>query len=175
MPGDISKRTKCLIDKPYPEPKIICKNAYYANILLQDYAGAVSELTAITLYSYQHIVGEGKYKDYAELIGGISIVEMKHLELLGETIKLLGIKPAFIDSACYNGKLWTASYVNYTTDIKEMILSDIRAEADAIKNYQEHIELIEDKYIDKLLARIIEDEKLHLRLFEKIYGKYAKC
>lgn len=173
MPGDISKHTKYIVNLPYPEPRIERQDVQYANILLQDYAGAVSEFTAINLYSYQHFVSEGEYEDYAEVIGKVSMAEMKHLELLGETIKMLGIKPIYIDSACPQGKLWTPCYVNFTVYIKEMLLEDIKAEMKAIDNYKYHITIIKDKYITELLKRIILDEELHLKLFRELYEKYT--
>lgn len=172
MPGDISKHTKYMDSKPYPEPKVECENVFYANLLLQDYAGMVSEFTAVSLYSFQHIVSDKEYKDYAELIGGISMVEMKHLELLGETIKLLGRKPAFISCSCNEWEYWKASNVDYADNILDMLRADIRAESEAIENYNKHLEMIGDKYIRKLLDRIIIDEKLHLKLFENMYNKY---
>lgn len=82
MHSDISKHNKYSINIPYPEPMIEMQNTEYANILLKDYAGAVSEFTAISLYVYQHFVSKDQYKDYSELIGGVSVIEMKHLELL---------------------------------------------------------------------------------------------
>lgn len=173
MSGYMSKYTKYTVNLPYPEPMIEMQNIQYANILLKDYAGAVSEFTAISLYVYQHFVSEGQYKDYEELIGGISIVEMKHLELLGKTIRLEGIKPMYMDNACPLGKIWNSKYVNYTTFIREMLMEDIRSEQNAIKNYRYHITLIQDRYIRKLLERIILDEELHVKLFTQEYKKYS--
>lgn len=173
MPGDISNHTKYSVNLPYPEPIIEMQNTQYANILLKDYAGAVSEFTAVSLYVYQHFVSEGRYKDYAELIGGIAVVEMKHLELLGEHIKLEGIKPMFIDNVCPPGRLWSAMYVNYSIFIREMLMEDIQSEKKAIENYRYHITLIQDKYIKKLLERIILDEELHIKLFTQEYKKYS--
>lgn len=173
MPGDISKHTKYMVDLPYPEPMIEVQNIQYANILFKDYAGAVSEFTAVNLYSYQHFVSEGQYMDYAELIGGIARVEMKHLELLGETIKLEGIKPMYINNGCPLGKPWNPMYVNYITYIREMLMEDIQSEQKAIENYRNHITLIHDKYIRKLLERIIIDEELHIKLFTQELEKYS--
>lgn len=174
MPEGLTRYDKFSKGSRYPEPKVECKNINYANILLQDFAGAVSELTAINLYVFQHISSEDRFRDYSELIKGISIVEMKHLELLGETIKLLGAKPVYANSLCPCGQFWTGVYVNYTDNILDMILEDINSEKQAIINYEKHICLIKDKYIKKLLERIIEDEKLHLKLFKEIYIKYRK-
>lgn len=173
MHNEISRYTKYAVNLPYPKPMVESQNIDYANLLLKDYAGAVSEFTAINLYVYQHFVSDGEYTDYAELIGGISITEMKHLELLGKTIKLEGVKPMFFDNACPHGRLWTPMYVNYTTYISAMLKADIQSEQKAIENYRYHITLIHDKHIVELLERIILDEELHLKLFTEEYEKYS--
>lgn len=165
---------KCKVKLSYPKPKVECQNIEYGNILLQDYAGAVSELTAINLYVYQHIISEKRFKDYSELIMAISIVEMKHLELLGETIKLLGVKPVFTSSFAPNGQLWTADYVNFSDYLLEMLIADMESEKKAIENYEDHACLIKDEHVRKLLYRIILDEKLHLKLFHEMYEKYKR-
>lgn len=167
-----SDHLKYAVNLPYPKPMVEMPNTEYANILLKDYAGVVSEFTAVSLYSYQHFISDGQYQDYAELINGIAMVEMKHLELLGETIKHLGIKPIFIDNAYPPGKPWNASYVNYSIPIKEMILEDMQSEQKAIETYKYHITLIQDGHVKKLLERIILDEELHLKLFTQEYEKY---
>lgn len=172
MPEGISKHTKYAVDLPYPQPMIEMPNIHYANILLKDYAGAVSEFTAISLYIYQHFVSEGQYNRYAELIGGISVVEMKHLELLAETIKLEGIKPMYMDNACPPGRPWSPIYVNYYANIQKMLLEDIKSEQKAIENYRYHLTLIQDEHIRELIERIILDEELHLKLFAQEYEKY---
>lgn len=172
MPGDISEHTKYIVDLPYPEPMIEKKDVYYANILFDDYSGVISEMTAINLYIYQHIIGEEAYDKYAEIVGGIAMAEMKHLELLGETIKLLGLKPVFKGSCAVYNRPWNAQYVNYSSNIRDMIEEDIKSEKKAIENYKYHIYLIQDKYIRNLLERIILDERLHLKLFKELYEIY---
>lgn len=174
MSEESSRHSRCAVNKSYPDPKVECKNLNYANILLQDYAGAVSELTAITLYSYQHFSSAHIYKDYAELIEAIAVVEMRHMELLGKTIRKLGVKPAFIDSVYTNGRPWNATYVNYNDNIIAMLEEDIKSESKAIENYENHLCIIEDRYIKKLLERIILDEKHHLRCFGELYKKYKR-
>ncbi len=44
----------------------------------------VSELTTISQYFYHHLVLRGVNNVVAEILKGIAIVEIKHLELLGE-------------------------------------------------------------------------------------------
>ncbi|NLC53912.1 MAG: peptidoglycan-binding protein, partial [Firmicutes bacterium] len=77
---------------PYPEPRVVAPNAFYAQLLLEDYAGMVSELTAVHQYLYNHYYFE---KELSGMVKSIAIVEMKHLELLAETILLLGEAPEY--------------------------------------------------------------------------------
>lgn len=165
---------KCRIDKPYPTIKVERPNYYYAQLLKEDYCGAISELSAVLLYSYQHIVSDASLKEYAELIHCISIVEMYHLELLGETIQQLGGSAEFAnDNLKTDTKIpWTSSYINDATDLKTMLELDIESERQAIENYEHHITMINDHYIQNLLLHIIEDEKLHLQLFYEFYNRY---
>lgn len=60
---------------------------------------------------------------------------------------------------------WNSSTVNYTTDLKDILLIDIDREQSAIKKYREHIRTIEDENIKQILTRIIEDEMVHLDIF----------
>jgi bacterioferritin len=153
-------------DKPYPKPRVEKKNLEYAKILLQDYSGNISENTASHLYIYQHFIS--KNSSFKEIIKKISIVEMTHLELLAETIKLLGMNPEFKTINSINDTLipWTSDNINYETNFKKMLDIDIASETAAIKSYKLHIKEIDDKYIKELLNRIIEDEVIHLKIFE---------
>ncbi|HIU40225.1 MAG TPA: manganese catalase family protein [Candidatus Aphodocola excrementigallinarum] len=167
---------KVKIDLPYPEVKVEEKNTYYADLLSQDYAGVVSESTAVMQYSYQHFDKSKENKEFAEIIAEIAEVEMKHLELLGETIKLLGKEPVYKTCESERGDcvFWSAKNVNYKTDLKDMLKSDINSEKGAIKNYENHKRLIKDKYIKNMLDRIILDEKRHLEIFNNIYDGLFK-
>ena len=115
---------ECRVNKPYPEVRVESKNIEYAKLLLDDYASNVGEDTAIHQYIYQKF---DKFKAdpvFSRTLSQIAMVEMKHLELLGETIKLLGVNPEFrfIDKNTDNLVYWNSSYVDYTTDIVKVIL-----------------------------------------------------
>ena len=69
---------------------------------------------------------------------------------------------------------WNSSSVNYTNDLSEMILSDIKKEEGAIRRYKYHRSIIQDHYIKSLLTRIIEDEEIHLTIFYSFYKQYCK-
>ena len=65
-------------DKPYPPIEVEGTNLEYAKILLEDYAGAGGEDTAIHRYFYQSLVTD----EISKMLEGISRVEMHHLEIL---------------------------------------------------------------------------------------------
>lgn len=155
-------------NKPYPEVKVERSNLDYAKLLLEDYAGEVSEDTAVHLYLYQHLVSDDIWAYYAKVIENISIVEMHHLEILGKLIKLLGLDPAYVSFKDQRLVAWTSKYVNYTTNLNEMLDVDIASETKAIQKYKEHVQMIDDKYIKQILMRIIEDEKIHLNIFNNL-------
>jgi bacterioferritin len=162
----------CALPDPYPEPMAVRQNRYYATILLEDYAGAVSEMTAINQYFYHHLTFEN-YPDLAELEECISIIEMHHLELLGETILLLGVPPEYRTLTNNRATYWNASYVYYGNNVCDRLAADIAAEKVAIQTYRQHQYLIDDLYIRQLLERIIRDEEHHLMLFSQAAAKYC--
>lgn len=161
---------KVKLDIPYPEVMVEQKNHYYADLLSQDYAGGVSETTAALAYSYQHFNTFKSNEGYSEIIKEISIVEMKHLEILGETIKLLGKEPVYKTCEALRGDciMWSSSNIVYDNDIKDMLKTNIKSEKMAIRNYEHHKSLIDDKYIKEMLSRIILDEKRHVEIFETL-------
>lgn len=167
---------KVKLDIPYPEVMVEEKNSYYADLLSQDYAGMVSESTAAFLYSYQHFNTFKSNEEFSKIIEEIAIVEMKHLEMLGKTIKLLGNDPVYKTCEASRGDcmMWSASNIDYSTDLKDMLKTDIKAEETAIKTYEHHKRLINDKYIKRMLDRIIMDEKRHLEIFNSIYNGLFK-
>lgn len=162
----------CALPYPYPEPRVVRQNQYYATLLLEDYVGTVSEMTAINQYFYHYLTFEN-YNDLAELEECISIIEMHHLELLGETIQLLGVPPEYRTLTNNRPTYWNASYVYYGTNICDRLASDIAAEKAAIQQYRYHQYLIDDPYIKELLERIIRDEEHHLKLFSEAAAKYC--
>lgn len=157
---------KFCLEKPYPPIEVERENVEYAKILLEDYAGSGGEDTAIHEYFYQSIVEE----NVKEILLGIARVEMHHLNMLGELIWKLGYTPSFytVDSNIECVIPWTSKYVDYSCDLKSILLMDIEREKNTIKRYQKHIEEIDDKYIKRILERIIEDEKIHIECLKTI-------
>ena len=163
----------CQVNKPYPKVEVEGKNVEYAKLLLDDYAGIVSEETAVNQYIYQHFDKFNTDEVFSKTLSKIAMVEMKHLELLGKTIKLLGVDPKFkVPDKSYNClTYWSSSFVCYNTSIVDMLKNDIRLEEKTIEIYKNHISLINDQFIKRLLYRIIEDEEKHIECFNMLLDR----
>jgi len=147
---------------PYPEVSG-APNPETVAMLKEDYAGRDSELTAITQYVFQ----SGRTTDndsYANAVLQIGIVEMMHLDMLADAIVALGGSPTFDNGKEY----WAANNVNYASDLKGMIEANIQGEGAAIKSYENHAAKTTNPSVKALLARIIIDEKLHLKFFQEL-------
>lgn len=154
-----------IVDKPYPKIEGISKNPHYARLLLNPFAGMVSELTAINTYIYQHLIIDKKDECIAKTIEKISMAEMHHLELLGETIVALGGTPMYANRM---GQAWSGQFVNYTKNLSRILIDNINAERQAIMDYEKLIMIIPVTQVQNLLMRIIEDEKSHIEAFENM-------
>lgn len=170
---------------PFPPIKVSAPNKYYAEILMEDYAGVVSEFTAISQYSYHHFVSFAN-EAVAEMLENIAIVEMRHLEILAELIIKLGGVPAFrsgdivrkasspfFPGARYHPRWWNGSFVEYGRSLRSRLRLDLKSELAAIEAYQNHIKMIDDDFVNAVLERIILDEQVHVDLFKAAIEKYC--
>lgn len=167
------KRADYSDPSPYPEIKVQGPNRHYAELLMDDYAGVVSEFTAINQYLYQYFYFKDVDKKLGELLENVSITEMLHMEMLAEVIKKLGGNPVIRGSYSTSGKFWTGNHVYYGTSLCEQLKADIIAEYKAIEEYQKHIRAIPDPYVQAILQRIILDEKVHILLFNQALAKFC--
>lgn len=167
---DIHMRPGYADPSPYPEVKVIAPNQYYAKIIMDDYAGKISEFTAISQYLYHNFSLKSKYKELAEILENISITEMHHMEMLATMIKLLGYESIFKNSS---NVFWNANYVYYGENVCDKLKADLKSEFDAIDIYESNIKTIDDPYIQIVLKRIILDEKVHVKIFEEQIKKYC--
>ncbi len=159
-------RLNCRVNKPYPKIKVLKKSQKVAEILSHLYASNEGELTAVLQYSYETFVLEDT--ELKEIIRQISIVEMHHLSILGQTIALLGESPCFAEKSKHHICDWNGDFVYYDTDIKTILDINIEEEKKAIQNYQMVLTVLSDIYIEESIKRILEDEYLHLEIFMKL-------
>ncbi len=156
-------------DLPYPSLSGIMKDCKSLRIVSPAYAGREGELTATLQYVYQAIyletIGKG---ETARLLLEIAVCEMHHIEILGSLITRLGAPPVFTACPPYPVGYYSASYVNYIKSPESMIAVDIAGEKRAIRGYESMLESLTEPDVRAVIARIIADERVHLKALEEI-------
>ena len=154
--------SKLQIEKP---------NLEYAKVLSNIYSGEDSIQTLFHLYFYQSLIAKDQFDEYYLVLEKVLLVEYNHFKLIGDLIKLLGLKPTFnaIINNCFIA--WNVSNVDYTCELEKMIKKDIFTLKLIIQDYYEAIILIKDKYIRPILYQIIKIEEKNLKMFENFYKK----
>lgn len=165
---------KYIIDKPYPKIENIVENPKYAAMMLSNIGGLYSEMNAVSLYFYNHIILKIAWPELSHAMNQISMVEMHHLEIFAQLAYDLGADPRLWD--CQQGYLeyWSPGYNVYPCQIQSLLENVLIQEEKAIDIYQHQIYCINNKTIKDILARIIEDEQLHIQIFESFLEEYKK-
>ncbi len=162
--------SSCELLVPYPLVRTEGKNLYYASLLTNDYAGIVSEMSAVTGYMFQHLSSTNA--KISNTLKCISIVEMRHLGIIGKLITAFGGNPRIaVQSGC-KSTFWNAQYINYETNPRFFLKEDIANERAAIANYNIRINQLSDNYVKAVLERIILDEENHIRLFRALLDEF---
>lgn len=147
---------------PYPEICVAGRNPFYARILLDDFAGPASELTAITQYLYHHWWAEMEGdEELAEILEGFALVEMDHFDMLARVILLLGGDPRLVSG---DGVPWCSTNTYYGEGVCDRLAANLAGERGAYETYLRHAEMIEDPFVSALLRRFAVDEQFHARL-----------
>lgn len=151
---------------PYPEVKTEKKDIEIAKDILNSYAGRVSEDTAVHNYVFQMMMQDNK--EIKEILRGIAIVEMHHLEILGKLVYALGLTPLFASVVDNHTKWFSGEYVDYERNWEQTLRDNIFQEEMAIKNYEHIILKTKDENIKHILKRIILDERVHIEIFTRL-------
>lgn len=162
------------INKPYPEMTDIKENPQYASLMLSNLAGLYSEMNAVSLYFYNHVILKDVWPELSVAMETISIVEMHHLDIFAHLAYHLGADPRLWD--CQQGCLeyWSPGYNVYPSHLKSLLENAIIQEQNTIAIYQQQITCIKEITIQKILHRIIEDEELHIQIFEYFLNEYLQ-
>ena len=165
-----------MLELPYPPIQVQERNRFYADLLSADYCGAVSELTAVTQYINNENRMSSEKCPLAKTILGIAMAEMMHLQKLGELIFLLGGNVDYTVKT-QNGcvQMWTPQYLTIPQEPREMLIADMEAEKDAIRQYKMHMGMIRDNNVNAVLARIIKDEEYHIIVLEALMDELEGC
>ncbi|MFR7590690.1 MAG: ferritin-like domain-containing protein [Longibaculum sp.] len=163
---------KYYVDKPYPPIDELDINVEYGQMMLTNVGGLHSEMNAVSLYFYNHVMCEDTWSELAEVMQGISLVEMHHLEIFSKMCCKLGVDPRLWD--CQNDFLeyWSPGYNVYPRQINTMLENAIIQEQNTITIYQYQLSCIDEPIIQDVLKRIILDEQLHVEIFEKMLREY---
>ena len=80
---------------PYPPVKVTRENVRFAAQLSSAFGGSGGEFGTIAEYVFQSVIFRSTYPEYADIFGRIAMVEMRHLNMIGELMKLLGLPPVY--------------------------------------------------------------------------------
>ncbi len=120
-----------------------------------------SELDTIHMY----ITQEAMFEELGEMMMGIALVEMKHLDKLADLIMDLG---GIVTQRN------TTDKVEYGSTPQEAVRIAIAGETAAVKGYEALVERVAalkqnetTRYTLALLAKLIADERFHIAMFEE--------
>jgi bacterioferritin len=123
------------------------------NADLQDEHGAI-----IQYLNHAYAMGEGEMSCEVE---AIAREEMRHLDWLAEVIVELGGQPSLKRGSMRMGG----------KTIPDFMANDVLLEEDAINHYKEHIRMVDNPKVKRLLERILADEESHHGDFEHFVEK----
>lgn len=158
-------------ETPYPELNSIKPNKQYAAMISRNLAGRDSELTTLNQYIYQHWILNKKYPNMAQTLKKIAIVEMHHFNIFGQMMAMLNQTPRLIARYPSRKIPWNGTMINYEKNLRKLLIINMQSEKQAIKTYLSQAKRINNTSIQNMLHRIVEDEQLHLKIFEC----YLKC
>lgn len=181
---------------PYPLIKPECKNPQYAAAMLDNMGGQNSEMSAVSLYFYDHLITSA-HKEVAETFHHISIVEMHHLEIFGTLALLLGENPRLWSKRGRGNRyfFWSPGYLRYppfpiappnakeepdcrftppgpNPPLRTLLSQAIASEQEALNKYMQQTTWIKDVNICDNLRRIAADEQMHIEILTRLYHKY---
>ncbi len=162
------------VDLPYPSLDSIEPDAISAKIISPAYSGQESELTAVMQYVYHHFYFEEGWEEIANGLMKIAIAEMEHFEILGKLLLKLGVDPVYTWCPPLKWNFYNTGNVSYTKTPQKMLMDDITGELLAIKEYEKMLSCLQNEEVSAVIARIILDEQLHVKILKGYLEKISK-
>lgn len=150
---------------PYPPVEVAGKNRLYAGLMHMNLCAAHSELTAVMQYLYEGWVMDAAHEQAARDMHRIAMVEMHHLNIFAQLVRLLGGDPTYTVSFRRGRRVWEGTMVSPCKNFYHMMQSNLLAEQETIDRYRRQAAMIQDAGVSALLLRIIEDERMHVQIF----------
>ena len=154
--------------EPWPPVKIERPNERYAEEILSNVGACCSEMSAVSLYLYNHTILTQSQPDFSRIFQKIAIVEMHHLGIFSQLAFLLGADPRLWTACGGRPCYWSPSCNKYPTDLRALLQNSLDGELDTIAKYRCQAGQICDAYVTDLLQRIILDEQVHVRIFRQM-------
>lgn len=170
---------------PYPPIRPSKYQPQYAAAMLDNMAGQISELSAVSLYFYDCLLASG-LKEAADTFHHISLVEMHHLDIFARLAMGLGENPRFWAHMGRSGRYayWSAACLHYPpihpsedgctispAGLRILLSQAIEEEQKALNKYMKQTSWILDTNICDNLIRIAADEQMHLDILTRLYHK----
>lgn len=147
----------------YPSLDDLGNDPYSARILSAAYATSAGELNASLQYIYHSInFWNANDSKRAELLKGIAICEMHHIELLGKALIKMGASPVYTFNPPNLFNFYSTKFVACSHSLRNMLEDDIMGEKYAIYGYERMLPRLKNSTLRTLICRILEDEHLHL-------------
>ncbi|MDR3288852.1 MAG: LysM peptidoglycan-binding domain-containing protein [Peptococcaceae bacterium] len=152
-------------------------NLTYAIWLYDAYAGKESELTTTTAYLYQAVILDRP--EFDALLQPIAYDELRHLNLLGQILRQLGVDPRYGSFQKTRWTDWRSRYIHYQTDPCQILERNMRDEAATYYAYMELSQKISIPEIQNTLIQIACEEGHHCQCFanalQQLYGIDIPC
>ena len=155
----------CASQEPYPPVEVDGKNRLYAGLMHMNLCAAHSELTAIMQYLYQGWAMDACHAEAAHTMHRIATAEMRHMDIFAQLVRLLGGDPVYTVSFRQRRRVWDGSLVSPCKNFHHMMQNNLLAEQETIERYLRQAAMVHDAHIAALLRRIVEDERIHVRIF----------
>ena len=154
---------------PYPETKCLRHDPRMARLLFRAY---YDELTAISTYTYNSIILADPCPTVATLFESLSMTEMHHFRLLGETIRHLGGNPSIRADLRVTSfePCAEAGHSHADSVCRQMVRNAICAEQTAAWEYRALAGKTRDEELKKILCRLASDEEEHARMLQQLSG-----
>ena len=164
------------VNMPYPDTDGIKRDEKIARIISPAYASLSGELNAVMQYVYHYFNFKiSDDADNADVMLGIALAEMNHLEKLGELLITLGVDPVYTAYPPYKTDFYSTRGISYSKTAVKMLLDDIAGELAAINEYQKILDKIpktdNGERVGAIIYRIIIDEELHVKILKDALKK----
>ena len=164
-PSPKPQRIAVMASAPYPDLKVEKPDIRYARMIDANMASIRGEMTALYQYLFQSWIVEDIHLELADTLLRISEVEMRHLNIFGKLVHMLGGTPKLSNMTMSGSFPWNGCMINYSKDLKTILLQNISMEQEAVNAYLAQAEQVDDQYLSAMLKRIAQDEHLHCDIF----------